>query len=102
MSTLAIIGFVVVGLIIIMKVILWITAPHDFVDQSERRYTLDKMITVMREHYTEDNLPTSIAAFFEDVLYSLPEGSEECNIEGLMEDEINNWREYHAQRKETK
>lgn len=59
-----------------------------FKDRQQRREQLRKMFAAQREEFTEDNLPTNIAVFFEDVIASLPEEARECNIEGLFDNAL--------------
>jgi len=43
--------------------------------------------------FTEDNLPTNIATFFEDVLAALPESAKRCDVEALLEQVLQEWRD---------
>ncbi len=50
-----------------------------------RYEALMEIFDAHQEEFTEDNLPTAISSFFEDVIKTLPEGSfKACNIERLF------------------
>lgn len=50
-----------------------------------RYEALIEVFDAQQEEFTEDNLPTAISTFFEDVIKALPAGSfKACNIESLF------------------
>lgn len=52
--------------------------------RSLRCELLMEIFDAQEREFTEDNLPTAISTFFEDVVKALPEGSKDCNIEELF------------------
>ena len=58
----------------------------------ERREALKKIFDQQVLDFTEDNLPTNIATFFEDMLAALPESAKRCDVEALVEQVLHEWR----------
>ena len=65
----------------------WVTLRRD-----DRIQELRDLFDAQALEFREDNLPTQISTFFEDVLAAFPEGARECNIEGLFENVLREWR----------
>ncbi len=63
-----------------------------YVGCHKRREALKKIFDQQVLDYTEANLPTNIATFFEDVLAALPESAKRCDVEALIEQVLDGWR----------
>ena len=58
----------------------------------ERRELLKKMFDAQVEEFFEDNNPTQIATFFEDVLRVLPNSYRTCEIEAIFKGAFEEWK----------
>ncbi|KKM61812.1 hypothetical protein LCGC14_1527930 [marine sediment metagenome] len=60
--------------------------------RQERIEQLRKLFDAQVLEFSEDNMPTQIVTFMEDMLAALPESARECNVEGLFETAVVEWR----------
>lgn len=62
-------------------------------ERHERIQKLRDLFDAQCLEFTEDNLPTNVQTFFEDVLAALPEGSRTFEVEKLFKSAAKNWRQ---------
>lgn len=53
-----------------------------------RRDNLKRIFDNQVLDYTEDNLPTQVATFFEDAIAALPERAKDCDLEALFKNAL--------------
>lgn len=61
-------------------------------ERHERIQKLRDLFDAQCLEFTENNLPTNVQTFFDDVLTALPEGSRTCEVEKLFEAAAKRWR----------
>ncbi len=58
----------------------------------QRREMLKQLFDAHVSEFPEDNLPTHIASFLADALAAMPNSARECDVEGLFDRVLHEWR----------